>query len=221
MNSLRLIFTSALLALPLVACGNDGNSSASNSSQSTDPTTESTDPTDGTATEPPTTGTTADPGTTTNNPDPVTTTDPDPSSTTEPDPSTTTDPDPTTTTDPSTTTDTTTTEGDALSWETDVFPAVIDGNCGCHGNGAGGLTMSGPSDSYSNLVDVDSGQAGGFKRVLPGEPENSYIVAKLKGVHKDGPFNGSGGQMPAGGAPPLSEDQIATLEQWIVEGAAP
>jgi hypothetical protein len=215
-TSLRLIFTSSLLALPLVACGDDGKGAASDSAQTTenDPSTSSTTDT----TETPTSSSTADPGTTL--PEPGTTTGPEPG-TTQPDP----DPDPETTTDPGTTTDddtTTTTTAGALSWESDVFPAVLAGNCGCHGNGAGGLTLgNNAGTAYDALVDVDSSQAPGFKRVAPGDPGASYLIAKLKGVAGEAPFNGNNpSQMPKGGAP-LPDAAIATLEQWISEGAQP
>jgi hypothetical protein len=226
-TSLRLIFTCSLFAMPLVACGDDGNATDANATPGTtaDDTTTATDTlgtttgTEATTNEP----TTADPTTTTTTATATetatapTTDEPGTATTDEPGTTTT---EPGTTTEPETTTTTTTTTGDGLSWETDVFPAVIEGNCGCHAQGSGGLTMTNAQDSYQNLVDVDSTQAAGFKRVATGDSANSYLVAKLKGTSGEGPFNGNAAQMPKGGAP-LSDDTIALLEQWIDEGAAP
>lgn len=216
--SIRLIFTCSLFALPLVACGDDGNATDANAT----PGTTADDTTTGTATDTPgtTTGTDATTEPTTGEPTTTTTateTATSPGTTTD-EPGTTTD-EPGTSTEPETTT-TTTTTGDGLSWETDVFPAAIEGNCGCHQQGSGGLTITGAQDSYQNLVDVDSTQAAGFKRVVPGDSANSYFLAKLKGTSGEAPFNGNAAQMPKGGAP-LSDDLIALVEQWIDEGAAP
>ncbi|MCY0987521.1 hypothetical protein OV203_10330 [Nannocystis sp. ILAH1] len=222
--SLRLIFTCSLFALPLVACGDDGNATDANAT----PGTTTDDTTTGTATD--TLGTTTGTEATTDEPttgEPTTTTETStsPGTTTEEPGTTTTEPGTTTTepgtsTEPETTTTTTTTTGDGLSWETDVFPAAIEGKCGCHQQGSGGLTITGSQDAYQNLVDVDATQAAGFKRVAPGDAANSYLLAKLKGTAGEGPFNGNPSQMPKGGGP-LPADTIALVEQWINEGAAP
>jgi len=201
------LFTGPLLAVTLVACGDDGggtdtNDTPATSTASTASTEAMTSTTEGTA------------GTT----DAVTTTD-----ATTAAPMTTTGPDPTTdatTGAPMTTTDGTTT-GDGLSWAVDVYPVVIGANCGCHNLGSGGLTMNDATDSYMNLVDVGSSEAAGFSRVATGDPANSYLVAKVKGVGSDPPFNAvSMSQMPLGAAalPPAT---IALLEQWIAGGALP
>ncbi|MDC0720522.1 hypothetical protein [Nannocystis bainbridge] len=225
-NSLQLIFTFSLLTLPLVACGDDGNATDANVTPGTTTTDDTASTTDGTSTatesttDEPTTG---EPTTTTT----TTATDTDsttvPGTTTEEPGTTTTEPG-TTTTEPGTSTEpettTTTTTGDGLSWETDVFPAAIAGNCGCHTQGSGGLTFSDAASAYTAIVDVDSTQAAGFKRIAPGDAAASYFLAKLKGTSGDGPFNGNPAQMPKGG-PPLAADKIALVEQWIDEGAAP
>ncbi|WAS97790.1 hypothetical protein [Nannocystis punicea] len=79
--------------------------------------------------------------------------------------------------------------------------------------------MTNAQDSWQNLVEVYSTQAAGFKRVAVGDSANSYLVAKLKGIAGEVPFNGNPAQMPKGGAP-LSADTIALVEEWIDGGAA-
>ncbi len=96
---------------------------------------------------------------------------------------------------------------DETSFADDVVP-IFSACTGCHG-GSGGLTLS--SDPYGNLVDVEAG-CDGNTRVIPGDPDESYLVRKLEG----GP-DICGGQMPQGGTLP-SED-IDTIRQWIDEGA--
>ena len=59
----------------------------------------------------------------------------------------------------------------------------------------------------------EGGGSSGKKVVIPGDPENSAIVQKLKGTY---PF---GTRMPKSGPPFWSDDEIAIVEQWIAEGA--
>lgn len=56
-------------------------------------------------------------------------------------------------------------------------------------------------------------QWSGMPRVLPGEPEQSYLLYKLLG---DGPLRGS--PMPFGG-PSVPQDQIEKMSLWIAQGA--
>lgn len=118
------------------------------------------------------------------------------------------------------TTDDTTGGVGGLSWEKDVYPVIVEGTCGCHGGGSGGLKMTNAMDSYMNIVDVDATQVP-FKRVAPGDPDNSYFLAKVKGTAGMAPFNsGSPAQMPKGGAP-KGQMAIDILTQWIADGALP
>jgi hypothetical protein len=55
-------------------------------------------------------------------------------------------------------------------------------------------------------------------RVAPYDPDASYLIHKLRGTHLGGCVNGAGDQMPQF-APPLQESDIATIEQWILQGA--
>ncbi len=50
--------------------------------------------------------------------------------------------------------------------------------------------------------------------MLPGDPNNSYIIHKLEGTQT------VGARMPFG-LPPLSQAQIDQVRAWIQAGAAP
>lgn len=101
---------------------------------------------------------------------------------------------------------------------TTAFPAdvaaIFSASCavsGCHA--AGGTTP--------DLTDYDAvvGQASavsGLDYVSPGDPDASYLFAKVSGTQAA--LGGSGGQMPLGGSP-LSEADRDTLSTWILDGA--
>ena len=212
--TLRLSLTAALLSAPLVACGDDGE------------TTETTGPTSTTSSST-TDASSSSEGSTTSSSgvtDATTSTSSGPGSSTDAT---------TSTSDPSTSTSTSegsssTSEGSSstgmmggLSWEQDVYPVVIGLNCGCHVPGSGGLKMTNAMDSYMNLVDVASTAVPAFKRVAPGDPGSSYLLAKVKGTAGMDPFNSlSPAQMPKFGAP-LPQASQDLLEQWIMDGANP
>ena len=50
--------------------------------------------------------------------------------------------------------------------------------------------------------------------MIPGDPENSYLVQKLRG---DPGIVGL--RMPRNGPPYLTDDQINLIKQWIQDGA--
>ena len=91
-------------------------------------------------------------------------------------------------------------------------PACIS----CH-NAAGqfftGLNLT-HDVAYANLVNVASRAKPSASRVVPGEPDSSYLVHKLEG----GPAI-AGQRMPLNG-PYLTAGQIAVIRRWIEEGAA-
>ena len=66
--------------------------------------------------------------------------------------------------------------------------------------------------SYRALVGRPSQGAVGETLVVPGDPDNSYLIKKLKGTAA------VGDQMPQGGEP-LSKGTIKLIEQWIARGA--
>lgn len=67
--------------------------------------------------------------------------------------------------------------------------------------------------SYSNLVGAASSAKPGAIRVIPGDPENSYLIHKLEG--RPGIV---GTPMPRGNAL-LSSGQILVIKRWIERGA--
>ena len=71
----------------------------------------------------------------------------------------------------------------------------------CHG-GTANLFL----DSFSGVI------KGGFSgpEVLPGDPEGSRIIRRLRGIDQP--------RMPLGG-PFLSDDQIGVIAAWIAAGA--
>jgi hypothetical protein len=69
----------------------------------------------------------------------------------------------------------------------------------------------------AELVNVDSMQLPSMKRVAPGDPQNSYLVHKLRDTHLD-----VGGQLGTDPMPPLmalDDSDIQTIEAWITGGA--
>lgn len=89
---------------------------------------------------------------------------------------------------------------------------ILENNCsgaGCHiGERTNGVRL----DSYNNVIN-SVGTEYGREIVVPGEPDNSPIIDKIS---SNNPENGV--RMPEGG-PPLSDDQINLIRDWIAEGA--
>jgi mono/diheme cytochrome c family protein len=80
-------------------------------------------------------------------------------------------------------------------------------------NPAGGLNLM-EGVSYAALVNVASSQKAGEIRVIPGNPDASYLVRKLEG----GP-NIVLERMPRTGGPYLTEGQMRVIRRWIELGA--
>ena len=109
--------------------------------------------------------------------------------------------------------DTPTAEGDKAIDAYEPVAALLETSCAlsaCHSaaRGAGQLVLA-PDVAHDNLVDVPSSQQDGATLVVPGDPDGSYLLAKLRGA--DGI---RGARMPIGSAP-LSEVQIASIADWI------
>jgi hypothetical protein len=85
----------------------------------------------------------------------------------------------------------------------------------CHTNvghpPAGNLNLTG--DGYAALVNVPSSQRPGAVLVIPGDPDNSYLVRKIEG--RD--INGL--RMPRSGPPFMTDGQISVIRRWIEVGA--
>ena len=84
---------------------------------------------------------------------------------------------------------------------------------GCHG-GAGaqqGMRLD-PGFSAGNLICVHSPRDPALIRVIPGNPDASFIIQKLEGTQT------LGDRMPQGG-PYLDQSTINVIRQWIQDGA--
>lgn len=85
----------------------------------------------------------------------------------------------------------------------------------CHNPGGArfnGLDLT-SAVAFGNLVGVASRQRPAEIRVVPGDPENSYLIHKLEGRAEI-----AGVRMPLVG-PPLTGGQIQIIERWIALGA--
>jgi hypothetical protein len=87
----------------------------------------------------------------------------------------------------------------------------------CHTNvgrtPSGGLNLV-HDLAYEQLVNVPSRGKPGAIRVIPGDPENSYLVHKVEGR-----TDIVGRRMPQAGPPFLTDGQILILKRWIATGA--
>jgi hypothetical protein len=104
--------------------------------------------------------------------------------------------------------------GDARTFAGGILP-IIAASCSCHREAvpAGGLDLR-DDQAYDALVGVDA-SAADLVLVEPGAPDDSYLLAKLRGTQVAA--GGVGGSMPIGGS--LAAGDIATVETWIIEGA--
>ena len=87
----------------------------------------------------------------------------------------------------------------------------------CHNPGgqqfAGGLVLT-EGVSYSQLVNVRSRDKAGAIRVIPNDPDGSYLIHKLEGRSDI-----VGQRMPRTSGPFLTEGQISIIRRWIELGA--
>lgn len=98
---------------------------------------------------------------------------------------------------------------------TTVQAEVFDKSCAfstCHGDGGGSGHLSlTPGVSLANLVGVAADGDPTRTRVIPGDPDGSYLVMKLE--EAEGIV---GDAMPS---VPLDEARIELVREWIAEGA--
>lgn len=80
-------------------------------------------------------------------------------------------------------------------------------------NPSGGLLLL-DGQSYQALVGAPSSGKAGATRVIPGDPENSYLVHKLEGRSTI-----AGARMPRSNGPFLTPGQISIIRRWIQLGA--
>ncbi len=82
---------------------------------------------------------------------------------------------------------------------------------GCHAGASQAAGLSLEADQVAEIIDAVSQQAESAKLIDPGHPDDSYLIRKVKGT-------GAGQQMPIG-LPPLSDEEIQLIVDWIAAGA--
>lgn len=105
----------------------------------------------------------------------------------------------------------------ASLYRAEIAPIFQSSCATCHltGKEAGNLEMI-PDKAIASVVNVRASGAPALIRVVPGDPDNSYMVMKLEDTHSE--KGGTGARMPFG-APPLAPEKIAKIRQWIKQGA--
>ena len=99
--------------------------------------------------------------------------------------------------------------------QNDIFtPRCASCHTGVGGALPGAMNLTSATESFNALVNVTSIQEPTFKRVLPGNPADSYLIHKLEGTQA------VGSQMPQGG-PFLDQATIDDVKAWIQAGANP
>jgi hypothetical protein len=104
----------------------------------------------------------------------------------------------------------------AVSFSRDIAPVLKVRCATCHltGEEAGGMALHPKAARASLLARVAAGTE--FRVVVPGKPEESYLLNKLEGTHRE--RGGQGERMPFGAAP-LDAADIERIRQWIAAGA--
>jgi hypothetical protein len=101
---------------------------------------------------------------------------------------------------------------------------VLSAHCGfaCHDGDFPILDMNlSDGQTFSHVVNVRAQETPDDScatlRVAPYDTAASYLFHKVTNTHLGGCVNGSGDWMPPG--IPLGADDLATIEQWILQGA--
>ena len=104
----------------------------------------------------------------------------------------------------------------AVSFARDIVRVLRTHCATCHmtGKEPGNMALH-PAAAYASLVNVES-PVTGLVRVVPGNPERSYMIMKLEGTHLD--HGGKGTRMPFG-VPPLPQQVTDRIAAWIRQGA--
>lgn len=99
-----------------------------------------------------------------------------------------------------------------------VVQNIFNANCTrCHfgSNPPQGQNLT-ENFAYLHIVNVASNEQPGLKRILPGNPDDSYLVRKIQGTPGI-----SFSQMPQDGPPYLSQAEIDSIRSWVTNGALP
>lgn len=101
----------------------------------------------------------------------------------------------------------------------DIQEKVFSPGCAafssCHSTtGHAGRCDLTAGSAWTSLVGKTANSDSSRVLVVPGHPEQSFLIAKLRGALA----NGEGERMPLRN-PPLSEETIQAIEAWIASGA--
>jgi hypothetical protein len=87
----------------------------------------------------------------------------------------------------------------------------------CHSNvgrnPSGGMNLT-HDVAYDQIVNVAARDKPGATRIIPGDPDHSYLLLKLEGAPGI-----TGNRMPNNGPPYLTDGQIQIIRRWIEIGA--
>ena len=106
--------------------------------------------------------------------------------------------------------------GEGISFSRQVIPVLRTRCAVCHMTGTepGNMRLF-PSAAYDSIVGAESVSTGRLL-VSAGNPDESYLLHKIRGTHLD--MGGEGSRMPQGQAP-LSQEVITLIEMWVAQGA--
>lgn len=96
---------------------------------------------------------------------------------------------------------------------TDLAGRTACGNCHNNVGRVPAAQLNLRTDPYTALVGVPSRFRAGAILVIPGNPDDSYLIRKLEGRDI------TGVRMPQSGPPYLTEAQIRVIRRWIEIGA--
>lgn len=107
----------------------------------------------------------------------------------------------------------------AVSFAKDVQP-IFTQSCAktnCHRGSSADEDLELTAEvSHSQIVGVETSQCSGDRiRIVPGDPDASYLFDKIRGVD----LCGDSDRMPAGNTANLTDAQTAILQAWICNGA--
>jgi len=106
-----------------------------------------------------------------------------------------------------------------LAWiQEKIFtPSCATASCHAGPEPEVGLDLS-AGRAHVNLVNRGSSTVSGWVRVVPGSPNESYLMVSLGRAPGPPPRDGF---MPIGGADPLCVEKLEAIERWIADGAQP
>ena len=107
------------------------------------------------------------------------------------------------------------------SIQRDVFEATDSAGrqacTNCHTNvgrnPSGGMNLV-HDLAYDQIVNAAARGKPGTMRIVPGDPDNSYLIQKVEGRRGI-----AGNRMPNNGPPYLTDGQIMILRRWVAIGA--